>query len=852
MSAARSWLPCSTVPRSAARQGPPDAIQSAVAARECTTTADCSGGFECTHYVCTPIDPIVCDAGTATCSGGNTAVLRCNADGTMEMSETCAMGSRCVVDGMAASCAPVVCTADEVGCTSDFTAFACDSTGTVRTETPCATGFYCGAGVCAAQACTPGATRCSAAGVHEVCDARGAVFEAAPCADTQGCRDGACLDRICTPAAARCVPGSLTGHEVCDAEGLAYVSSPCAATESCSAGACLARTCAPSVASCDGTTGSHVCNADGLGYSATMSCGAGASCSVATGLCGGWLCTPGTTSCLASSNTRRLCNADGLGYTDTACGASTTCSAGVCAAWTCTPGAYSCADVNSRRVCNADGLGYTSASCAGAATYGYSCTGAGTCTDRACIPGTNGPVCASATARQVCTSDGLGYSTVACAASESCAAGACQTRICTAGAARCVAGTLTGREVCAPDGLSWTATACADTQSCSGAGTCSTRVCTPGAPQCVGTTGTRTCNADGLGYSATTTCTAGTSCSAATGLCGAWLCTPGSTSCVAGTNTRHVCNADGLGYTDTACGASTTCSAGVCAAWTCTPGAFSCADVNTRRVCNADGLGYTSASCAGAATYGYSCTGAGMCTDRACIPGTNGPVCASATARQVCNTDGLGYSATSCSAGQSCGTGTCAVRCGDGIVAAMEGCDDGNVISGDGCSATCALEWCSCLDTSSESITAGIAAADLQLQYGFNGSVADLSGHGHTGVVTGTPRYGAACGSSYADLNDTFYVTATTASGPTTTAARTMTFWIRPAAVRGGVIAHQYLSGDAASSSFGAVWNASGGFTVYGNGTNSLAWTPTGGPLTGWHHVTLVPKEARPPRDLLD
>ncbi len=428
MSAARSWLPCSTVPRSAARQGPPDAIQSAVAARECTTTADCSGGFECTHYVCTPIDPIVCDAGTATCSGGNTAVLRCNADGTMEMSETCAMGSRCVVDGMAASCAPVVCTADEVGCTSDFTAFACDSTGTVRTETPCATGFYCGAGVCAAQACTPGATRCSAAGVHEVCDARGAVFEAAPCADTQGSRDGACLDRICTPAAARCVPGSLTGHEVCDAEGLAYVSSPCAATESCSAGACLARTCAPSVASCDGTTGSHVCNADGLGYSATMSCGAGASCSVATGLCGGWLCTPGTTSCLASSNSRRLCNADGLGYTDTACGASTTCSAGVCAAWTCTPGAFSCADVNSRRVCNADGLGYRSASCAGAATYGYSCTGAGMCTDRACIPGTNGPVCASATARQVCNTDGLGYSATSCSAGQSCGTGTCAVR----------------------------------------------------------------------------------------------------------------------------------------------------------------------------------------------------------------------------------------------------------------------------------------------------------------------------------------------------------------------------------------------------------------------------------------
>jgi len=109
-------------------------------------------------------------------------------------------------------------------------------------------------------------------------------------------------------------------------------------------------------------------------------------------------------------------------------------------------------------------------------------------------------------------------------------------------------------------------------------------------------------------------------------------------------------------------------------------------------VCNADGLGYTSAACAGGATYGYSCTGAGTCTDRVCSPGAASLVCASTTARQVCNTDGLAYSATSCSAGQSCNTGTCAVRCGDGIIGASEACDDGNVVNGDGCSSVCVME----------------------------------------------------------------------------------------------------------------------------------------------------------------
>jgi cysteine-rich repeat protein len=153
-----------------------------------------------------------------------------------------------------------------------------------------------------------------------------------------------------------------------------------------------------------------------------------------------------------------------------------------------------------------------------------------------------------------------------------------------------------------------------------------------------------------------------------------------------------VCNADGLGYTDTACSASETCSAGVCAPWVCTPGAFSCLDTNTRRVCNADGLGYTSASCTGSAAFGYACTGAGMCTDRICTPGSASSVCASTTSRQVCNTDGLAYSASACASGQSCTSGVCSVRCGDGVVGTGETCDDGNTVSGDGCSSRCASE----------------------------------------------------------------------------------------------------------------------------------------------------------------
>ncbi len=252
----------------------------ACAARECETTSDCSGGFECVRFECVSIDPIVCDAGEEACSADNRTVLRCNADGTMEAMESCATDSRCVVSGTSASCAAVVCTAGEMGCTGDFVAFSCDATGTMRTETPCGAGRYCAAGTCMAQACVPGSLRCSAGGAREECDARGAAYTATPCGPAQSCSGGACLDRICTPGTGRCVMGSLTAREVCAADGLAWTSSPCADTQSCnpSTGACGLRICSPGVAQCVSASSTRECLPTGLDYTATTSCPSGQSC----------------------------------------------------------------------------------------------------------------------------------------------------------------------------------------------------------------------------------------------------------------------------------------------------------------------------------------------------------------------------------------------------------------------------------------------------------------------------------------------------------------------------------------------------------------------------------------------
>jgi cysteine-rich repeat protein len=64
-------------------------------------------------------------------------------------------------------------------------------------------------------------------------------------------------------------------------------------------------------------------------------------------------------------------------------------------------------------------------------------------------------------------------------------------------------------------------------------------------------------------------------------------------------------------------------------------------------------------------------------------PSNPAPTCA---ARSLCGSPGASTAVTSVVGRLGCPT------CGNGIVDAGEGCDDGNVIGGDGCSAECALE----------------------------------------------------------------------------------------------------------------------------------------------------------------
>ncbi len=471
----------------------------------------------------------------------------------------------------------------------------------------------------------------------------------------------------------------------CNANGVGYAAEvPCPTGQGCNAtaNACRAFTCMPTMGvSCSGIAARNVCDANGLGTT-VAACAMNESCR--DGTCRTRICAPGTNRCVTGNPAQvENCNADGLGVTATTCPMGQSCSSGTCVPQSCTAGSTQCVGPTSIRTCNADGLAYASP---GDCPSGQGCNAtANACRAFTCTPG-SALVCYASSGRTVCNADGQATSAIPCGATESCRDGVCRTRICSPGALRCSSGSVNQVETCDTNGLGWTATTCPTGQSCS-SGTCVRQVCTPGTPSCaVGGVATRNCSPDGLGYGPTTTCSVGASCDVATGMCANWICTPGSATCVG--NSRRVCNADGRGYSTTNCGSRQTCSAGICVDWTCTPGEYSCADINTRRVCNADGFGYSAAAC----PTMNACLGVGVCTPWTCTPGSAGPVCGSTTSRQVCNADGQGYATVACAAGQGCSAGVCAVRCGDGIVGSGETCDDGNTVSGDGCSGTCQVE----------------------------------------------------------------------------------------------------------------------------------------------------------------
>ena len=94
---------------------------------------------------------------------------------------------------------------------------------------------------------------------------------------------------------------------------------------------------------------------------------------------------------------------------------------------------------------------------------------------------------------------------------------------------------------------------------------------------------------------------------------------------------------------------------------------------------------------------GLSC-GNGACVNSVCQAGPACPAGLSDCGTGACvnvmtDVQHCGACNNVCGAGGFCANGSCVSICGDGIVSApLEQCDDGNLASGDGCSASCQVE----------------------------------------------------------------------------------------------------------------------------------------------------------------
>ena len=496
-------------------------------------------------------------------------------------------------------------------------------------------------------------------------------------------RDSGASDASSPADAAADVPLHCASDRECSTAGLVCdtargacvecnTATDCVGGRMCIASRCVMTTPCTTSRTCPG----QVCSTR-LGY--CVDCEADVDCTGGN-VCRGNVCVPPPRMCRSS----RECSDIGLVCAtargqcvecvmDTDCPVGRYCGPALtCLARVCTPNSTACVSATRMSVCNAVGGARQEVDC----PTGQRCRD-NSCQAPVCTPGQTS--CDPTTAvRRRCNDDGGGFTPMPCADGESCRDGMCMARSCMPGTATCAS--MTERRVCAADGLSTTVTACAVNEGCVD-GACMTRMCTPGAATCTSPTTRSVCNADGFGA---TTMSCGATQRCAAGACVDLACTPGSSTCASSTTVR-VCAADGSGTTTLTCPASSTCTGTMCSSWVCTPGTATCpTGATARTVCNADGLGTRSEPCAAPANASMARCGVGGACTFTCNAGfgdcnmTAADGCEAVFATDVANCGGCGRAcAPRANMMASCLTGACDYRCNAGF-----GDCDGNAANG--------------------------------------------------------------------------------------------------------------------------------------------------------------------------
>jgi hypothetical protein len=291
---------------------------------DCVTDGDCEQSEYCGNGAC---QPDVCSAGGTVCNPEGSAVLRCAANGSSELSEPCGFQELCVESGGAAECVPLVCFPGSFTCDADATEVVlCSEDGlTFEGVESCSDDDeVCIAGECVEPVCEAGEIVCSGKNIL-VCDATRTDVELI----------GVCSEgTYCEPTNGSCVPGACTpGDKVCTKDGVAICTAEasgfdelflCGQDEGCLNGACVPIICEPGASFCDA---GHVwqCNQFGTSNQVIETCGLDQYCDDDTAKCAPRVCEPGAQFCGDDGNARK-CNTVGDGSSiATSCSESQVC-----------------------------------------------------------------------------------------------------------------------------------------------------------------------------------------------------------------------------------------------------------------------------------------------------------------------------------------------------------------------------------------------------------------------------------------------------------------------------------------------------------------------------------------------
>ena len=711
---------CSTGYKCAAVSAPNGDLVSVCVTRWGVLCNPCSQTSECATVLAK--DALCVDRGAA----GHFCGAACQDDGDCPSSDACQEATS--VEGKTAKqCMPAIADGNVGECTCSTAAIGAQLQTSCHLDVKDASGQVIG--VCkGVRFCDgSGLTACSAsAAASETCngeddDCDGQTDEAA-------CDDGSpCTQDVCDAKGQAC--NHLPSPGACDAD-----SNACTVGDTCEEGKCTAGkvkfcddgnpctvdACNPASgctstlddgAPCndeDGCTLGDVCKAGACQPGINKVCGGGGACVLAA--------------CQASTGQCALTNA----ATATGCDDGSACTASdACAGSQCLGKAIECDDGNP---CTLDGcaaaMGCTHAASTAPCDDGNACTDGDKCQGGACA-GTvkDAKACDDGS---VCTTDacdpiagcGHGANVSVCDDGNLCTNGdACKDKLCVPGTNTCGctvtadcakeedANLCNGVLFCDKSVLPYKCkvnpatvvvcdvtidTACANNLCAAATGKCALKSQADG----------KACDADG------SVCTIGDACKAGMCAAGAALLCDDKNAC-----TSEACDAK-VGCTQTAnsaaCDDGNACTVGdVCNAKLCAPGPTKVC--NDGQDCTVDSCNSKTGACLNDGTAkngqacdadGSICTGGDACSGGACVAGPQ----ASCNDNNPCTTDSCDKAKgcvhatvadqTACGTGLWCIAAVCKKKpvCGDNILDPGEQCDDGNTVTGDGCSATCLVE----------------------------------------------------------------------------------------------------------------------------------------------------------------